>query len=196
EADRAIKGFLYPRMYRHSRIMRIMGDAERLVCALFARYLEQPDDMPAEWAEIVDGGDAAARSRHIADFIAGMTDRYTLMEQARLFASPPELRQAARPDANTLRATRTFLPPSWTTCAPPTTRWSQTACCLRESTSRASWSSRRARARTATWRPMRPWCWLRMPARSRAHWPKRSRRNCAATIWWRRPRWRARGSST
>jgi dGTPase len=92
EADRAIKGFLYPRMYRHDRIMRIMGDAERLVCALFARYLEQPNDMPAEWAQIVDSDDAAARSRHIADFIAGMTDRYALMEHARLFDSTPELR--------------------------------------------------------------------------------------------------------
>ena len=92
EADRAIKGFLYPRMYRHSRIMRIMGDAESLLRALFARYLEQPDDMPAEWADIVDRGDAAARSRHIADFIAGMTDRYALMEHARLFDSTPELR--------------------------------------------------------------------------------------------------------
>jgi dGTPase len=92
EADRAIKGFLYPRMYRHDRIMRIMGDAERLVCALFARYLDRPDDLPAEWAQIVDSGDAAGRSRHIADFIAGMTDRYALMEHARLFDSTPELR--------------------------------------------------------------------------------------------------------
>ena len=92
EADRAIKGFLYPRMYRHDRIMRIMGDAEGLVCALFARYLDRPDDMPAEWAQVVDGGDAAARSRHIADFVAGMTDRYALMEHARLFDSTPELR--------------------------------------------------------------------------------------------------------
>jgi dGTPase len=92
EADRAIKGFLYPRMYRHDRIMRIMGDAEGLVCALFARYLDRPDDMPAEWGQIVDSGDAAARSRHIADFIAGMTDRYALIEHARLFDSTPELR--------------------------------------------------------------------------------------------------------
>jgi dGTPase len=91
-ADRAIKGFLYPRMYRHDRIMRIMGEAERLVCALFARYLDRPDDMPAEWAQIVDSSDTAARSRHIADFIAGMTDRYALMEHARLFDSTPELR--------------------------------------------------------------------------------------------------------
>jgi dGTPase len=91
EADRAIKGFLYPRMYRHSRIMRIMGDAERLVCALFERYLEQPDDMPTEWAQLAEG-DEAARLRHIADFIAGMTDRYALVEHARLFDSTPELR--------------------------------------------------------------------------------------------------------
>ena len=61
EADRAIKGFLYPRMYRHERIMRIMGDAERLVCALFARYLERRGDMPAEWAQTADETDEAAR---------------------------------------------------------------------------------------------------------------------------------------
>jgi dGTPase len=92
EADRAIKGFLYPRMYRHQRIMRIMGDAERLVCGLFARYLERRGDMPAEWAQTTDEADEAARLRHIADFIAGMTDRYALTEHARLFDSTPELR--------------------------------------------------------------------------------------------------------
>ena len=91
-ADRAIKGFLYPRMYRHVRIMRIMGDAERVVRALFARYAERPDDMPLEWAQTVEAGDAPERLRRIADFIAGMTDRYALMEHARLFDSTPELR--------------------------------------------------------------------------------------------------------
>jgi dGTPase len=92
EADLAIKGFLYPRMYRHQRIMRIMGDAERLVCGLFAHYLERRGDMPAEWAQTADEADEAARLRHIADFIAGMTDRYALTEHARLFDSTPELR--------------------------------------------------------------------------------------------------------
>ena len=92
EADRAIKGFLYPRMYRHQRIMRIMGDAERLVCGLFAHYLERRGDMPAEWAQTADEADEAARLSHIADFIAGMTDRYALTEHARLFDSTPELR--------------------------------------------------------------------------------------------------------
>jgi dGTPase len=92
EADRAIKGFLYPRMYRHARVMRIMADAEAVVCALFARYAERAHDIPAEWAQIVDAGDDAARLRRIADFIAGMTDRYALGEHARLFDSTPELR--------------------------------------------------------------------------------------------------------
>jgi dGTPase len=48
--------------------------------------------MPAEWAQTADEADEAARLRHIADFIAGMTDRYALTEHARLFDSTPELR--------------------------------------------------------------------------------------------------------
>jgi dGTPase len=88
EADRAIKGFLYPRMYRHERVMRIMGDAERVVRDLFTRYRDRPDEIPADWAQSGEG-DAA---RRIADFIAGMTDRYALVEHARLFETTPELR--------------------------------------------------------------------------------------------------------
>jgi dGTPase len=91
EADRAIKGFLYPRMYRHPRIARIMSEAEGVVRDLFERYAAKPEDMPAEWAPGVGSGDAA-RLRHIADFIAGMTDRYALVEHARLFPSTPDLR--------------------------------------------------------------------------------------------------------
>ena len=92
EADRAIKAFLYPRMYRHPRIARIMSEAEAVVCDLFERYAARPADMPAEWAQSVPPGDEAARLRHIADFIAGMTDRYALVEHARLFERTPELR--------------------------------------------------------------------------------------------------------
>ena len=92
ETDRAIKDFLYPRMYRHPRVMRIMGDAERVVCELFARYAAAPAANPADWVECADAGDEASRLRRIADFIAGMTDRYALIEHARLFHSTPELR--------------------------------------------------------------------------------------------------------
>jgi len=92
EADRAIKGFLYPRMYRHARIARIMTEAEEVVCDLFARYRAHPREMPTEWAERVQAGDEAGRLRAVADFIAGMTDRYALIEHARLFDATPELR--------------------------------------------------------------------------------------------------------
>jgi len=92
EADRAIKGFLNPRMYRHPRVMGIMTDAEGVVCDLFDRYVASPDEMPAEWAGRAATGDEAARLRAIADFIAGMTDRYALIEHERLFERTPKLR--------------------------------------------------------------------------------------------------------
>jgi dGTPase len=85
-ADRAIKGFLFPRMYRHARIVRIMADAERVVSDLFERYIRCPGDLPPRDGA---GGEGA---RAIADFIAGMTDRYALSEHARLFDLTPELR--------------------------------------------------------------------------------------------------------
>jgi dGTPase len=92
EADRAIKGFLYPRMYRHPRVARIMAEAEEVVCDLFAHYLAHPADIPAEWAHDVRNRDEEGNLRRIADFIAGMTDRYALVEHARLFPATPELR--------------------------------------------------------------------------------------------------------
>jgi dGTPase len=91
-ADRAIKGFLSVRMYRHERIGRIMGEAETVICDLFARYVAVPGDVPAEWVQNADAGEGPGRLRRIADFIAGMTDRYALIEHARLFEVTPELR--------------------------------------------------------------------------------------------------------
>ncbi|HEY4920590.1 MAG TPA: deoxyguanosinetriphosphate triphosphohydrolase [Xanthobacteraceae bacterium] len=88
-ADRAIKDFLLPRMYRHERVMRIMREAAGVVADLFASYGQDPGELPDEWRQ---GLDAGAAARQIADFIAGMTDRYALIEHARLFDSTPELR--------------------------------------------------------------------------------------------------------
>jgi dGTPase len=92
EADRAIKDFLYPRLYRHSRIMRIMGEAEEVVRRLFAHYVEAPGDLPADWLSGIDGADAKGGALRIADFIAGMTDRYAMVEHTRIFGATPELR--------------------------------------------------------------------------------------------------------
>ena len=92
KADAAIKGFLYPRMYRHERVMRVMGDAEGVVRDLFAHYTKVPADLPAEWAEGIDTTDEGGRARRIADYIAGMTDRYAQIEHAKYFNETPVLR--------------------------------------------------------------------------------------------------------
>jgi dGTPase len=92
EADRAIKSFLEARMYRHARVTKVMDQAGGVVRDLFARYQARPQDLPAEWNESLAGLEETQRSRHIADFIAGMTDRYALAEHARLFDLTPELR--------------------------------------------------------------------------------------------------------
>jgi dGTPase len=92
QADRAIKTFLETRMYRHVRVMHVMDQASGVLRDLFARYSAHPDDLPGEWQEGLNGMAETARARRIADFIAGMTDRFALAEHARLFDSTPELR--------------------------------------------------------------------------------------------------------
>jgi dGTPase len=80
-------------MYRHPRVMRVMGEAEQILFDLFARYQKTPGDLPAEWLPV--GGDAETeteRARRIGNFIAGMTDRFALIEHQRLFDSTPDLR--------------------------------------------------------------------------------------------------------
>ncbi len=92
ETDDAIKDFLYPRMYRHPRIAGIMNDAREVVRNLFGHYLAQPADMPPEWQLALEDADEAVRARRVGDFIAGMTDRYALIEHGRYFDATPELR--------------------------------------------------------------------------------------------------------
>src|SRR5262249_54735519 len=92
KSDRDIKGFLYPRMYRHGRVMRVMSDAEHVVRDLFKHYTATSADLPPEWGDGIDGADEATRARRIADYIAGMTDRYALIEHAKHFKTTPELR--------------------------------------------------------------------------------------------------------
>jgi dGTPase len=90
--DRAIKDFLMPRLYRHPRVMNTMAAAGHVVPDLFARYLAHSGDLPAEWRERIETMDERGRARGIADFIAGMTDRFALDQHRRFFDSTPELR--------------------------------------------------------------------------------------------------------
>jgi len=87
-----LRGFLFARVYRHPRVMRIMGDAEDAVVELFRRYVSDKDALPPEWSDQAPAHDAQAYARHVADFIAGQTDRYALAEHRRLFDATPDLR--------------------------------------------------------------------------------------------------------
>ena len=93
QAEAEIKSFLKQRMYRHPRVMHVMGDAEQILFDLFARYQKVPGDLSPEW--LPPGTDAETeteRARRIGNFIAGMTDRFALTEHQRLFDSTPDLR--------------------------------------------------------------------------------------------------------
>jgi len=92
EADEAIKGFLYPHMYRHPRVMEVRRQADSIVRDLFQRFMREPDTMPEEWRLEQPLPDEQKLARRVSDYIAGMTDRFALLEHQRLFDVTPELR--------------------------------------------------------------------------------------------------------
>jgi dGTPase len=85
-----LKAFLLAKVYRHPRVMHVMRGAEQIVADLFARYMAEPGEMPPPWRSA--GAGKAAQAGVVADFVAGMTDRYAINEHRRLFDATPELR--------------------------------------------------------------------------------------------------------
>jgi dGTPase len=81
--DRALKRFLHQRMYRHQRVNRMSSKARRVVRELFRLFLAEPARLPAEWRAQIGGGEAEP-ARIVADYLAGMTDRFALDEHRRL----------------------------------------------------------------------------------------------------------------
>ncbi len=80
-----IKRFLFRRMYRHWRVKRMRLKTARVVTELFEAFRADPGLMPEEWSEECRRAEGeAARARVVADYIAGMTDRYALEEHRAL----------------------------------------------------------------------------------------------------------------
>src|SRR6516164_1503042 len=79
-ADRDIKAFLFARMYRHPDVRKVRDRADAILRRLFKAYLADVSLMPPEWAAKAAG----PRARAVADYIAGMTDRFAIAEHARL----------------------------------------------------------------------------------------------------------------
>ena len=87
-----LKAFLFERVYRHPRIVRVMDSAETIVKELFARYRTDPASFPHDRGAGREAMGEDARARRLGDFIAGMTDRFAIAEHQRLFDATPELR--------------------------------------------------------------------------------------------------------
>jgi dGTPase len=85
ENDKALKGFLFPNMYRHDRVTRMTDQAKRVVDDLFALLHREPEKLPGDWQGNMDGAGGLKTARRVADYIAGMTDRFALAEHTRLF---------------------------------------------------------------------------------------------------------------
>jgi len=87
--ERELKRFMYDRLYHHEDQLRTAGRAKDVIARLYAAFDQDPSLMPQEWAEKLPGLEPD-RGRHIADFIAGMTDHFAIREYARIFGSVPE----------------------------------------------------------------------------------------------------------
>ncbi|HLO75399.1 MAG TPA: deoxyguanosinetriphosphate triphosphohydrolase [Magnetospirillum sp.] len=83
--DRALKEFLFPNMYRHFLVNRMTSKARRVVKDLFNLLHAEPGCLPPDWRRQSDGAGTPKTARVVADYIAGMTDRFALDEHRRLF---------------------------------------------------------------------------------------------------------------
>jgi dGTPase len=87
---KAIRSFLFHRMYRAPSVMAERAKVTRVINDLFPLYLAAPSLLPAPWQpEVAAARDEAALARMVADYVAGMTDRFALSEHARLCGTAP-----------------------------------------------------------------------------------------------------------
>ncbi len=88
-SERGFKKFMYDKLYYHPEQL---GTAERgraVIADLFAAYSERPELMERDWASRMPA-DEPARSRHIADYVAGMTDRFAISRYSEISGRVPE----------------------------------------------------------------------------------------------------------
>jgi len=89
ELNYTLKAFLREHVYRHYKVRRMTSKARRVVGALFDAFFDDPTLMPDEHRgageRLERAHGTAGRARAVADYIAGMTDRYAILEHRRLF---------------------------------------------------------------------------------------------------------------
>ena len=87
--ERRLKAFMYERLYYHPDQKQTAERAREVIAALFVAYSEDARTLPDAWRAGLPASEPA-RSRHIADFIAGMTDRFAIDQYARIHGRGPE----------------------------------------------------------------------------------------------------------
>ena len=80
-----LRSFLFQRMYRHYKVNRMANKAKRVITSLFELFMSEPSCLPSEWQQDSSHIKSGSQARIVADYIAGMTDRYALLEYERLF---------------------------------------------------------------------------------------------------------------
>ena len=81
-----LKQFLHQNLYRHYQVNRMTNKARNIIGELFAAFIEQPNLLPPDYQSSGLGEEQQRRqARQVADYIAGMTDRYAMREHRRLF---------------------------------------------------------------------------------------------------------------
>lgn len=82
ELNRELKAFLRTHLYRHYRVMRMSAKAQRIISELFQAFMEDRRLLPPQFLHAAE----QEHARAVADYVAGMTDRYAIREHRRLFA--------------------------------------------------------------------------------------------------------------
>jgi len=83
--DKTLKAFLYENMYRHYKLNRMTSKARRLIRDLVELFINEPECLPTEWRSLACAPSTQPTARVVADYVAGMTDRFAQDEYRRLF---------------------------------------------------------------------------------------------------------------
>lgn len=89
--EQSLKRFLFANLYRHPQVVHVREGADQIVRDLFDAYFADPSIMTEGWRGILARANDRVKARHVADFLAGMTDTYAIKEHQRLFDHTPEL---------------------------------------------------------------------------------------------------------
>lgn len=82
---REIKKFLRENMYHHYKVNRMTSKARRIIAELFGFFYKEPECLPTEWRKLAGKAEKRLSAEIIADYIAGMTDRFAQQEYRRIF---------------------------------------------------------------------------------------------------------------